>query len=197
MQSARSKRRRHDPHRLRESANGIADSGDKTSGTQERCQPYVRKRSDGSWLPPEQAAPFLDLAEADHRAFVGAACCLLLLNGLRASEPLKLGVSDYYRVGDTPVVHVNRKFDWMKEVGLSERAAKAVERAIGERRKGPLPVWKGKRVTYPQLAGVVAVLGERVGAAALPATCTSTSASRRISSSPAMATTCTAGFRCR
>lgn len=33
--------------------------------------------------------------------------------------------------------------------------------------------------------------------AALPATCTSTSASRRISSSPAMATTCTAGFRCR
>lgn len=36
-----------------------------------------------------------------------------------------------------------------------------------------------------------------VRAAALPATCTSTSASRRISSSPAMATTCTAGFRCR
>lgn len=128
-------------------------------------RPHVRKWSDGSWLPPEQAAPFLDLAEADHRAFVGAACCLLLLNGLRASEPLKLGVSDYYRVGDTPVVHVNRKFDWMQEVGLSERAAKAVERAIGERRKGPLLVWKGKRVTYPQLAGVVAVLGERVGAA--------------------------------
>ena len=53
----------------------------------------------------------------------------------------------------------------MQEVGLSERAAKAVERAIGERRKGPLLVWRGKRVTYPQLASVVAVLGEKVGSA--------------------------------
>lgn len=48
MQSARSKRRRHNPHRLRESANGIADSGDKTSGTQERCQPCgLRSRGKG------------------------------------------------------------------------------------------------------------------------------------------------------
>lgn len=128
-------------------------------------RPKLRRWSDGSWLPQEQAAPFLDLAEADRRAFVGAACCLLLLNGLRASEPLKLGVSDYYRVGDTPVVHVNRKFDWMQEVGLSERAANAVERAIGERRKGPLLVWRGKRVTYQQLNKVIADLGEKVGAA--------------------------------
>ena len=128
-------------------------------------RPKLRRWSDGSWLPQEQAAPFLDLAEADHRAFVGAACCLLLLNGLRASEPLKLDISDYYRVGDTPVVHVNRKFDWMQEVGLSERAANAVERAIGERRKGPLLVWRGKRVTYQQLASVVTSLGEKVGSA--------------------------------
>lgn len=46
-----------------------------------------------------------------------------------------------------------------------QRAAKAVERAIGERRKGPLLVWRGKRVTYPQLAGVVTSLGEKVKAA--------------------------------
>lgn len=128
-------------------------------------RPQVRKWSDGSWLPPAQAARFLDLAESDSRTFVGAASCLLLLNGLRAAEPLKLDVPDYRHIGDMPVVHVNRKFDWMQEVGLSARTAAAVERAIGKRTKGPLLVYQGKRVPYWLLLKVIGDLGERVGAA--------------------------------
>ncbi|NMM98170.1 tyrosine-type recombinase/integrase [Bifidobacterium olomucense] len=126
-------------------------------------RPAVRRWSDGSWLSVEQAALFLELAEGDRRPFVAAACCLLLLNGLRASEVLGLDAADYHRVGGMPVVHVNRKFDWMQEVGLSERVARSVERAKGERRKGSLLVCRGRRVTYPKLVAEVAGLGERCG----------------------------------
>lgn len=127
-------------------------------------RPKLRRWSDGSWLTTEQAAKLLDLAEADRRAFVGAACCLLLLNGLRAGEVLNLDVADYRRVDGAAVVHVNRKAGWMQDVGLAERTVSAVDRAVGKRESGPLLVYRSKRVPHSMLTEVVADLGARAGA---------------------------------
>lgn len=127
-------------------------------------RPKLRRWSDGSWLTDEQASRFLHLAEQDRRPFVGAACALMLLSGLRVGETLALDVGDYYHVSDMPVVHVRRKFDWMQEIGIPERCATASDRAKGERGDGPLLVYRGRRVRNATINGIVVKLGERCGA---------------------------------
>lgn len=127
-------------------------------------RPHVKRWSDGSWLSDRQSAMFLELAQRDRRAFVAASCALMLLNGLRVREVIDLNVSDYYRQAGQPVVHVNRKADWMQEVGLSPKAASLVERARATRSSGPLLLVRGKRVTYIQVHDIIVSLGEQCGA---------------------------------
>ncbi|OXN00513.1 tyrosine-type recombinase/integrase [Bifidobacterium vansinderenii] len=127
-------------------------------------RPTQRRWSDGSWLSEEQASKFLALAEADRRTWVGAACALLLLNGLRRNEVLGLDIADYHRVDGRPTLHVKRKFDWMQEVGLADRTAADVERAIGKRATGPLLLYRGKRLQSQTLAATIADLGKQSGA---------------------------------
>lgn len=126
-------------------------------------RPHSRSWSEGSWLMPGEARRFLELAEADRRAWVPGVCCLLLLNGLRVSEPLVLNIDDFYARDGVPVVRTRRKFDWMQEVAVADRTAIALRRAIGVRAKGALFMWRGRRVRSNMVLQVVAEFGERIG----------------------------------
>lgn len=120
--------------------------------------------SDGSWLTEEEAREFLRLAEQRREAYVYGACCLMLLNGTRVRETLALDVTDRGHVGVIPTVHLRRKLEWMQTIAVSSRTDAALDRAAGRREAGPLFVWRGKRVTSPQLGKIVVELGEQVGA---------------------------------
>lgn len=125
-------------------------------------RPRIRLHSDGTWLDRDQARAFLD-ASIEAGAKEAALCHLLLLNGPRIGETVRLDVKDYHP-GKRAWVRLHRKMDWMQDVVLAPAAARALDAYIGRRSKGPVFLGNGRRrLTVAEAEAIVGSIAFRAG----------------------------------
>lgn len=101
--------------------------------------PRCPRISTTNGLARDELADMLAAAENDDDPMVSALVCLLALNGLRHGETLAIDIEHLGTYGSLHTVHLpERKNGASQTVSLSERTARAVLAARGERDSGPL-----------------------------------------------------------